>query len=332
MNDARSVPATDLEQAPGPVGAFGCGLGMGVADAVPGVSGGTIALILGIYETLISSIAATLDGLRRPWNPEARRGLLRALRFLLPLGIGAVIALVTAIRLLVGSKPPLEGLDAAETLRVLAAAEGLLINPQTAPVVFAFFFGLVLASINEPWRHKRSSRGVDWVLAAIGAAASASLALSPVSGAEPGPLLLLSAGALAISVMLLPGISGSLALLVIGMYQPVAAAAHDRDLVTLGWFLGGMLVGVSVFIPLLRLVLARAHDRTMALLSGLMAGSLVALYPWKVHYFPEAMGILGPMQPIAPHGSWWWPVLAAVAGAVLVMGVGHWARRRSDRL
>lgn len=329
-----SERATAPESAPrpGPLGAFGCGLGMGTADAVPGVSGGTIALILGIYEALIGAIADTLAGIRRPWDPAARAGLWRALRFLLPLGLGAVIALVLAVKLLVGAKPELAGLDAAGAWAELDRAAGLLVNPRSAPIVFGFFFGLVLASVDEPWRHKRSSRRRDWILAALGALCSGSLALAPVAAGEPAWWALLGAGALAISVMLLPGISGSLALLVIGMYQPVAAAAHDRDLGILAWFIGGMVVGVSLFVPLLRRLLAHAHDRTMSALSGLMAGSLVALFPWKTHYYPEAMVVLGPMRPVAPHGDWWWPPLAAVVGAGVVMALRHVARWRGNRL
>lgn len=328
MSDADG--GQSIGDPPTPIPAFACGLGMGVADAVPGVSGGTIALILGIYEHLIGSIAAVLGGLRHPGDRAARGAALRALRFLVPLTVGAGLALIITVKLLVGAKPDLDGADADAARAALAAAEGLLINPATAPVVFAFFFGLVLASVNEPWRHKRSTKGLDWGLAAIGALCSAGLALSPVASGEPAAWALVGAGALAISVMLLPGISGSLALLVIGMYQPVAAAAHDRDLVTLGWFIAGMGLGVASFVPLLQLLLRRAHDRTMSILSGLMAGSLVALIPWKVHYLPAAMGILGPMHPVAPFGAWWWPSIAAVVGAAVVIVLGRVARRRGS--
>ncbi len=307
-----------------------CGMAMGLADAVPGVSGGTVALILGIYTTLIDSLSAMLHGLRGIASRAGRAQLFAALRFLLPLGIGAAVSLVTALRLLVGSKPEIANLNDAQLLQALANAKGLLINPSSAPIVFAFFFGLVAASVNEPWRHKAGTKGIDWALAAAGAAVSAGLVLSPAAALGPHPVLVMMAGAIAISVMLLPGISGSLALLVLGMYQVIAAAVHDRDLVIVGCFLLGMGLGLMAFVPILRRVLARAHDRTMSVLSGLMAGSLVALWPWKAHYLPDAIARLGPMQPITPSGLWWWCIVSAIIGAALIVVSSRFARARQQ--
>ncbi len=310
---------------------FGCGLAMGTADAIPGVSGGTIALILGIYDRFIGSIAAVLAAVRRPRDLQRREAARAALVFLVPLGVGLVAALVVATRLLVGSVPKPEGGNGAELAEQLLREPppGWLVNPATAPTVFAFFFGLVLASVNEPWKAKAATKGVDWLLALMGAALAVGLSLSPPAAGSTSPFALVGAGAVAISVMLLPGVSGSLALLVLGMYQPVTGALHSHDWGVVAWFAGGIVLGVATFVPLLRWVLARAHDRTMSVLSGLMLGSLAALWPWKAHYLPKFVAWLGPTTPVAPTEGWWAPVLSALAGAALIIVTSRVAAGRS---
>ncbi len=302
------------------------GMCMGVADAIPGVSGGTIALILGFYDRLIDSISDLIRIIRAPRDLQLQGKFLRALSFLVPLAAGIGSALFVATRLLVGKgyadeaglmkKSLAEGLSHLQ----LFPPPGLLINPQTAPFVFAFFFGLVFWSIRDPWTKRREKKPVDFLLFLLGAIPPAALALLPGLGIPVNPLTLLGAGALAISVMLLPGISGSLALLVIGMYQPVSAAVHNREFGTLLVFAAGMVVGVLVFIPILRRILHRYHDRTMAVLGGLMGGSLLALWPWKAHYMPKLIPHWGNMSPRLPEG--WGAVLgcllAAAAGGVVI--------------
>ncbi len=298
------------------------GMCMGVADAIPGVSGGTIALILGFYDRLIDSISDVIRLAKSPRDPEARRKFVRALSFLVPLVVGIGAAIFTATRLLVGKAyvraEELESLPLAAGREVLAETPpaGLLVNPQTAPFVFAFFFGLVLWSIREPWGKRREKKPLDYFLFLLGAIPPAALVLLPGLQIPIHPVTLLGAGALAISVMLLPGISGSLALLVIGMYQPVSESVHEQDIATLGVFILGMGVGLVAFIPILRRVLHRYHDRTMAVLSGLMGGSLLALWPWKAHYMPKLIPNWGNMAPRLPE-SW-----GSVLGCLLVAAIG----------
>lgn len=317
----------------GPLRAVCCGLAMGTADAVPGVSGGTIALILGIYDRFIGALGDVVAVLRAPTDPERWRTLLRAMRFLVPLACGVLTAYYLATKVLVGDAPKPE--SAAEASRLFAdlkanPAGGWLVRWDTGPIVFAFFFGLVLASIREPWSERRTHRNIDWVLALLGAAAAVTLSLSqPGAGSASVPALI-GSGALAISVMLLPGVSGSLALLVLGMYQIVSGAVHSKEWGLLATFMAGMALGIALFVPLLKLLLARYHDRTMAVLSGLMAGSLAALWPWKAHYLPRFIPYEGAMSPEAPSGAWWWPVLAALAGAAVITLASRWANRVSD--
>ena len=321
-------PASPVAASVSPLRAVLSGLAMGTADAVPGVSGGTIALILGIYERLIGALHDGTSVVRRPLDGESWRRLAGSLRFLLPLLAGIGAAYWAATRLLVGEVPrAAPGEEAEHAGRLLAdPPPGWLLRADTAPIVFAFFFGLVVASIPEPWRAKRGHKGVDWLVALAGAALAAALSVSSPAAGSTTPWALVAAGAVAVSVMLLPGVSGSLALLVLGMYQPISGALHSREWEVLAWVALGLVTGVALFVPLLRLLLDRAHDRTMSFLSGLMAGSLVALWPWKTHYLPKLIEWLGAMRPTAPFGSWWWPVLAAVLGGALIVAMSRYSR------
>lgn len=274
------------------------GLLMGGADAIPGVSGGTIALILGIYDRFIDALGVVVKSPSLARSAEGRERVVEALRFLVPLGMGVLIAYYLATKLLVGK----------------AEDPGLMLRPDTAPACFGFFFGLVLVSLREPWRRIAAPGGAHVAAAAVGCAAAVLfVGLPHTSGPTPTWALLLG-GAGAIAVMLLPGVSGSLFLVIIGQYAVVAGAVHDRDLVVLLVFLAGIGLGVASFVPALRWVLHRYHDVTMAALTGLMAGSLRALWPWKSGYDPKAGEMVN--QGI---GEGWPVVLAAtVAGGAVV--------------
>lgn len=301
---------------------------MGLADAVPGVSGGTVLLVAGALDVYLASLAHVLGLVRQPFNKEQWRLAFQAARVLIPLVAAQVSCLIIGVLLLVGKKPEL-GDTAAAASAALQQAAGLLVNPATAPTVFAIFFALVAIGLTEPWRARKSTHVSDWILAVVGAAIAAGMSLSPAAAGTPPLWLIAVGGAIAISVMILPGISGSLALLLLGLYQPVSAAVHDRDLIVVAAFAGGVLGGLAIAVPALRALLAWQHDRTMAFLTGLMAGSLVALWPWKLHYFPGAIPLLGPMTPQLPSGAWWWPVAAAVvAGGLGWVALRYAARRQ----
>ena len=282
---------------------FGFGLCMGCADAVPGVSGGTIALILGYYDAFISALAQVLGLIRRPFSKHAWIDAVPSFKLLVPLAIGAITALYVATKLLVGKSTKIGDLShktAAEVQAIVAAnpPQGLLLNPTSAPYIFALFFGLVLISIPQPWNNIKQHRyAVDLILAVLAAGIVAVISLANPASLGTHPALIIASGALAISVMLLPGISGSLVLLVIGMYQPISQAVHNKEISILAYFFLGVVIGLASFVPLLKWILAHYHDRTMAILSGLMAGSLLALWPWKTHYTPKLIEYLGPMYP-----------------------------------
>lgn len=304
-----------------------CGAGMGLADAVPGVSGGTVLLVAGILDTYLAALAAGLAWLRRPFDRRRWHAMLKAARVLVPLVAMQAMALVIGVMLLVGAKPEL-GSDAISARAALEAAPGLLINARTAPIVFAVFFALVAVTVREPLRVRRTHASVDWLLGALGVLLAGGMALMPAAAGSPALPLIVLGGAIAISVMILPGISGSLALLLMGLYQPVAAAVHARDVMIIGAFGVGIVLGLAIAVPMLRALLARAHDRTMAFLAGLMLGSLVALWPWKAHAYPGAISLLGPMWPQWPSGAWWWPALAGLLAATVALAVLRLVARR----
>jgi putative membrane protein len=126
--------------------------------------------------------------------------------------------------------------------------------------------------------------------------------------------MLILGGAGAISVMILPGVSGSLLLVILGQYQVIVNALHDRDFTTFGIFLSGIVLGVITFVPILRRVLKSHHDLTMAALTGLMAGSLRALWPWKSSYDIKA----GQMSNTGIGDGVAFVLLAALAGAAVL--------------
>lgn len=238
---------------------FAKGFCMGASDVVPGVSGGTMALILGIYEELIQSIKA-LDGelLRMVLKGHILQALQTApIRFLLPLGMGILTAIFTL-------------------------AKGLSWLLETHPIaIWSFFFGLVLASAIMVGR-----RIEEWTLppfislliSAIGAYVL--VALVPVNTPETLSFIFLC-GAIAICAMILPGISGSFILVLLGKYHFILDAVGRLDILVLSVFTAGTATGILLFVRLLNWLLKHYNQITMAALTGLMIGSLRKIWPWK---------------------------------------------------
>jgi putative membrane protein len=290
------------------------GFCMGTADVVPGVSGGTMAVALGIYHQLLSAITSV--------NREAARRLLRlqlkALlgivhwRFLasllcgVALGIGVMVKIVKLPEMVVGSSPQ-------------------------RPLVYAIFFGMVLASALVLGRGLKAWGGVRvGALVVGGVLGFAIVNLVPVDTPEH-PLFIFMCGAIAICAMLLPGISGSFILLILGKYAYVLGALSKLDLLVIVPFALGCLTGLLGFSRLLKWMLDRWHDTVLASLIGLLLGSLWRIWPYQhVHevvvrdkarvigataYWPESIDVV--------H-------LAAAGGGVLfVLAVELYASRRS---
>ena len=241
------------------------GVLIGIAEVIPGVSGGTLALITGIYSRLLNNIDLLFKSLRNITNPKIMARNLIALewKFLLPVFIGMAIALITTASFM----------------------EGLLeSNPIELRAVFA---GLVAAGIYIPYKMSVKVNGDNWglrdyLLALIGALAAFFLTGLPQGEvSNPGPILIFFSAAIAICALVLPGISGSFLLLTIGMYSATIGALNDRDLQYLLIFALGALLGLASFVSLLKFLLSQRARPTLVLLAGLMLGSLRALWPWQ---------------------------------------------------
>ncbi len=234
---------------------------IGSANVIPGVSGGTMALIFGIYETLIASLSAGFSAFLRllRFDLSGTREKLREVSWILVSGlaVGAVGVL------LIGGKVVPYLLDT---------------YPQQSR---GLFFGLIVGSIAIPWL-RMASVTARHVAIAVAAAAIAFflVGLPPRDFGTPGPLIIFSTAAVAITAMILPGVSGAHLLLVLGMYTPTFRAIDDGDLAYLAIFGLGAGIGLGLFAKVLDWLLSRHHDPTMAALIGLMAGSLRALWPW----------------------------------------------------
>lgn len=243
-----------------PAGIFWRGFCVGAADVVPGVSGGTIAFILGIYEELI-------DSLRTFGRPKFFRALLRMRvrellrvvnwKFLFPLGCGVLAAIFTL----------------AKGLQWL-----LVHHPQ---FLWSFFFGLVLASVLAVKSRVRQWTPPRWVLLVVGAVFSYGVVgLVPMRTTDAAWFFILS-GAVASCALILPGVSGAFMLVLLGKYQAVLTAVNDRDFVVVGLVGVGAVVGLVTCSQILGWLFRKFHDPVVALLIGLILGSLRKVWPWK---------------------------------------------------
>ena len=253
---------------------FGFGLLMGAADAVPGVSGGTIALIIGIYQKLISSISICLDFLKDKCPSKSMPGFFSAFNFLFPLGCGMLCSYYIVTKILIGPEDTL----------------GFLRQDTTGPYIFAFFFGLVLFSIKEPWNLVSVPDFKHYLLAVIGVLMVfiyTSFILDESS--SDSKVMLIVGGVLALTAMLLPGVSGALVLLTLGQYHSIASSFHGGSLEPLMYLILGGIIGLFTFVPFMQYMISEYIDNTMAILAGLMCGSLITLWPWKADYDVEGL-------------------------------------------
>ena len=242
-----------------PLGVFLRGVMMGAADIVPGVSGGTIAFITGIYDTLIDSIRAVDATFLRQ---VASLDFTAAWRHV---NGGFLLALLAGI---------------ATSIFSLARLISWILEHYPVPL-WAFFFGLILASALLLLREVER-----WTLApaaclVTGAAVALGIALSPAGHVDVGLTGVFLSGFIAICAMILPGISGSFILVLLGMYGSVLSAIKSLDLVFIAVFAVGAATGLVCFSRLLHWLLRRYHQPTMALLTGFLLGSLAIVWPWK---------------------------------------------------
>ena len=254
------------------------GILIGTAEVIPGVSGGTIALITGIYERIINQAALAVEALLKITKPKELFKGLKNLDWylLLPVLIGMFTALLLGARII----------------------EPLL---ETYPIQLrALFAGLVMIGILIPFQMVRQTPKGNWkvpdfLLALVAAAFAFFLTGLPASEiTNPSYLNIFLAAAIAICALVLPGVSGSFFLLSIGIYAPTIAAVNDRDIAYLATFALGAFFGLASFVILLRWLIDNKARATLVILSGLMLGSLRALWPWQ----DEDRNLLVPDQSI----------------------------------
>jgi putative membrane protein len=233
---------------------------MGAADAVPGVSGGTIAFMTGIYEELITSLkqcgpsavqVLVKQGIKATWTHINGT-------FLVALFAGVIISLASVSRLVVYL---------------------LHMYPE---LLWAFFFGLILAGVWSVVRHiNKWSAGVGAAFV-IGTIAAYMITTITPTNIESTPLIVFASGMVAICAMILPGISGSFILLLLGMYGPMMNALKEFQLLTLSYFALGCVTGLLSFSHVLSWMFKHHKTLTLALLGGFMLGSLNKVWPWKL--------------------------------------------------
>ncbi len=270
------------------------GFCMGASDVVPGVSGGTMAFILGIYEELIDAIKSfDLKGLQFLVTLKFRPLLDRiSWQFLLTVGIGILAAIFSLSKLL----------------------SWLL---QNRPIfIWSFFLGLILASVLSVSRRVEAWRILTW-LCLVGGTLGSYFLVGLVPVATPNDYwFLFLCGAVAICAMILPGISGSYILVLLGKYQYVLDAVNYRDFLVLGLVAAGACVGIIAFSRILGWLLKNYHDLMVATLTGLMIGSLRKVWPWK-ETLESVVDSHGQMVPLVQSnilpGQWNVEVLAAIS-------------------
>lgn len=267
---------------------------IGGAEVIPGVSGGTVALIVGVYDDLIHSAGALVRGLvRLVVDPLRGRGT------------GGALALLREVRWSV-VLPVIAGMLAA----IVVGASLLAPLIDEHPIeTRALFTGLIVASLAVPARMVGRWGVREFVLAALAAVLTFFLTGIPAADpADPGPLVVAVSAAVAVCALVVPGVSGSFILLTVGMYAPTLAAVNDRDLGYLGVFVLGAVVGLGAFVSLLQWLLEHRRRVTLAIMTGLMVGSLRALWPWQ-----DERGML------EPPGAQFLPALLLFAAGVVVV-------------
>lgn len=270
---------------------------MGGVDIIPGVSGGTMALILGIYSRLIYA----LGGLTQPafLHPLVRLRLRKALEaidwpFLLTLSIGVGTAVLTLSR----------------------GLEWLLEHQRS--LLFSFFFGLILASVLTLARKVQQWRTTE-ILGFVAAASStfAIVGLAPTKTPD-GTWFLFLSGALAICALVLPGISGAFVLVLLDKYDRVLSAVNGGDLATLAAVTAGALVGLLSFVRLLSWLFERYERTILTILAGFMLGSLRRVWPWQLSEADVSVPVLPPMEATGDVVQLAFAALLVLAGLALI--------------
>lgn len=292
---------------------------MGVAEVIPGVSGGTIAFVTGIYFELLGAIRALHPRLWLVLRSDGWAGVWRHCNatFLIVLGAGMASSVLVFARLVHGAL-------------------------ERYPIpVWSFFFGLILASVLVVARTVANWQSTARLALLLGVSLGIAVSRLPPLGAFDAPGSVFIAGALAVCAWILPGVSGSFVLLLLGAYASTLRAIAELDISYLAMLAAGCVLGLVSFAQLLGWLLDRYRGPVMALLVGFMAGSLIKLWPWQ-RLVSYVIGQDGHMRPVVtePISPWRFAestgddamlasaLCAALAGSLIVLGLDLWERRR----
>ncbi len=292
---------------------------MGAADVVPGVSGGTIAFITGILDTLLDSIRRIRPSLITIIKEQGIKAAFIHINgpFLVPLFAGILTSIITLAKLI----------------------SWLLV---THPIpVWSFFFGLILISVVHMLKQVNRFSIAKLALFAIGVVIAWGITMLNPIALEPSYINIFFGGAIAICAMILPGISGSFILLLLGLYTFVLGAVKSLDLAVMATFALGCMAGILSFSHVLSALLRKYHDATILFLTGLMLGTLGKIWPWK-QVISWRTNSAGEQVPLAEHNlSPWqfehvmqqpahmaWAIAAMLAGILLVWGLEKFAKTR----
>ncbi len=279
---------------------------MGAADVVPGVSGGTIAFITGIYDTLLESIRRVNPSLIGIIKKDGLKAAFDHVNgtFLLLLLSGILTSIFTLARFLTW-----------------------MLHNNPIPL-WSFFFGLIIVSVNHMFKQVKQWKVNRFVSVLAGAFFAYGITVLHPLNLEPTTVNILIAGSIAICAMILPGISGSFILLLLGMYGPILAAAKSVDIITLGTFATGGVIGLLSFSHLLSWVLRNYRDIALTFLTGLMLGTLSKIWPWKetltwrINSSGEQVPLLERnLSPLTFEQVTGQPALLAYAFAAMIMGI-----------
>lgn len=296
------------------------GLIMGAAEVVPGVSGGTIAFISGIYERLVGSI--------QQFTPYILVKIKNK-------GIKAVWADVDASFLLI--------LFLSMGISILLFASWVSYLLHSQPIaIWSFFFGLVIASSGIVFREITSFGLATGLAIAVGISIGLVVTQIVPLGLAPTPLMLFLGGAVAICAWILPGLSGSFILLILGLYTFVIDAINSLDIINLAYIAAGAAIGLVSFAQVLTRLFAHHRNKTLAVLTGFMLGSLAKLWPWKstISYQIKPDGSQIPLvqEPVMPgvytqltgqDADILLAIFCALLGGVLVLAL-DWVAGKND--
>ncbi|WP_299013008.1 DUF368 domain-containing protein [uncultured Photobacterium sp.] len=282
------------------------GMAMGAADVVPGVSGGTIAFITGIYDTLLESIRRVNPNLIGIIKRDGFKAAFEHINgtFLILLLSGILTSIFTLARFITW-----------------------MLHTHPIPL-WSFFFGLIIVSVNHMFKQVKHWKANRFASVLAGACFAYGITVLHPLNLEPTSLNILIAGSIAICAMILPGISGSFILLLLGMYSPILAAAKSVDIITLATFATGCVFGLLTFSHALSWAIRHHRDITLTFLTGLMLGTLGKIWPWKetltwrINSSGEQVPLLERnLSPFSFEQITGQPALLAYAIAAMILGI-----------